>query len=388
MTKTADAVVVGGGINGASIAFNLLKRGLRKVVILEKYLLASGGTGKSAAVVRQHYSNEPLVKMMKRCIEIFSHFQDVVGGASGFVKTGWAFLVPSEAEQGLEENLSMQQRLGINTREISREELLTLEPRFHLDDVARIAYEPDSGYANPTLTTTSYLQAAVNLGGEIMQCCPLTSISIENGRVTQVGTPKGSISTEIVVNAAGPWADRVAAMVGLSLPIRVTREEEILLAPPLGESPPRLTISDMAKAIYFRSDAGRVLVGRGYPKEYEYVSPDDYQENAGVDFIEETARRFAERMPVYSDALVQNAYTGLYDVTPDWHPILGRTGAKGFFLAAGFSGHGFKLGPAIGELMAEEIISGKAGDVDLSSFSLDRFEKGQLFQAVYGGNRA
>jgi glycine/D-amino acid oxidase-like deaminating enzyme len=326
--------------------------------------------------------------MMKRCIEIFSHFQDVVGGASGFVKTGWAFLVPSEAEQGLEENLSMQQRLGINTREISREELLTLEPRFHLDDVARIAYEPDSGYANPTLTTTSYLQAAVNLGGEIMQCCPLTSISIENGRVTQVGTPKGSISTEIVVNAAGPWADRVAAMVGLSLPIRVTREEEILLAPPLGESPPRLTISDMAKAIYFRSDAGRVLVGRGYPKEYEYVSPDDYQENAGVDFIEETARRFAERMPVYSDALVQNAYTGLYDVTPDWHPILGRTGAKGFFLAAGFSGHGFKLGPAIGELMAEEIISGKAGDVDLSSFSLDRFEKGQLFQAVYGGNRA
>ena len=388
MTKTADAVVVGGGINGASIAFNLLKRGLRKVVILEKYLLASGGTGKSAAVVRQHYSNEPLVKMMKRCIEIFSHFQDVVGGASGFVKTGWAFLVPSEAEQGLEENLSMQQRLGINTREISREELLTLEPRFHLDDVARIAYEPDSGYANPTLTTTSYLQAAVNLGGEIMQCCPLTSISIENGRVTQVGTPKGSISTEIVVNAAGPWADRVAAMVGLSLPIRVTREEEILLAPPLGESPPRLTISDMAKAIYFRSDAGRVLVGRGYPKEYEYVSPDDYQENAGVDFIEETARRFAERMPVYSDALVQNAYTGLYDVTPDWHPILGRTGAKGFFLAAGFSGHGFKLGPAIGELMAEEIISGKAGDVDLSSFPLDRFEKGQLFQAVYGGNRA
>ena len=388
MTRTADAVVIGAGVNGASIAFNLLKKGLRKVIILEKYLLASGGTGKSAGVVRQHYSNEPLVEMMKRCLEVFSNFEDWVGGSSGFVNTGWAFLVPSEAVAGFEKNMAMQQRLGINTKEISKEELLELEPRFNLDDVSRIAHEPDAGYADPHLTTTGYVRAACGLGGEIIQCCPVTSIPLQEGRVAEVETPKGKISTGIVVNAGGPWSDRVAAMVGLSLPLKVSREEEILLLPPQGEGPPWLTVSDMSKAIYYRPEHGRVLVGRGYPKEYEYVDPDSYREAVDFDFIEESAKRMAARLPAYSNALVQHAYTGLYDVTPDWHPVLGRTSVEGFFMAAGFSGHGFKLAPSIGELMAEEIVDGQASSVDISAFGLDRFEKNQLFTTSYGANRA
>lgn len=386
--ETADAVVIGAGVNGASIAFHLLKKGLKKVLILEKYLLASGGTGKSAAVVRQHYSNEFLVRMMKRCIEIFSNFQDCVGGTSGFTNTGWVFLVPQEAVAGFEKNMSMQKEVGINTREISKDELLELEPRFHLDDVARIAYEPDSGYADPYLTTTSYIEAAQKLGAEIMQCCPVNSISIEDGRVARVETAKGEISTRIVVNAAGPWSDRVAAMVGLTLPLKVSREEEILLLPPLGEKPPRLTVSDMAKAIYFRPNSGRVLVGRGYPKKYEYVDPDHYQEEANFKFIDEATTRMSARLPAYSHALVQSAHTGLYDVTPDWNPVLGRTSVEGFFLASGFSGHGFKLAPAIGELLAEEIVEGRARSVDIAAFGLDRFERGQLLTGAYGGNRA
>ncbi len=386
--KTADAVVIGAGVNGASIAFNLLCKGLKKVIAVEKYLLASGVTGRSAAIIRQHYSNEPLVKMMKRCLEVFTHFSEIVGGHAGFVNTGWAFFTPPEVAGPFRKNLTLQRGLGINTREISKAELLELEPRFDLHDVGQIAYEPDSGYADPHLTTTSYIQAACSRGLDILQCTQVTGLRIEHGRVVGVKTPNSEISTKIVVNAAGPWANRVAEMAGLSIPIVVSREEEILLAPPLGQHPPRLTVSDMAKAIYYRPNRGRVLVGRGYPKDYEYVNPDDYSEDVRFEFIEDVAHRMISRIPDYSNALVEHAYTGLYDITPDWHPVLGKTNVEGFYLAAGFSGHGFKLAPAIGELLAEEIVDGTAKGIDIRPFGLERFEKGALFRAAYGGNRA
>lgn len=388
MGKSADAVVIGAGINGASIAFNLLKQGLKKVVILEKYLIASGGTGKSAAIIRQHYSNEPLVRMMKRCIHIFSNFGEMVGGSSGFARTGWAFLIPQYAVEVFADNMSMQQALGINTREISKKDLLDIEPRFNLDDVARIAYEHDSGYADPHLTTTSYIQAACSIGGEIMQCNPVTGILIRNGRIIGVDTREGRVATNVVVNVAGPWAGKVAEMAGFKIPLQISREEEILIAPPLGEPSVRIVVSDMCKAIYYRPDSSRILVGRGYPKEYTYVDPDHFSGDTSFEFIEDAARRLIDRIPVFANALVEHAYTGLYDITPDWHPVLGRTAVEGFYLAAGFSGHGFKLGPAIGELMAEEILTGKATSIDISGFDLSRFEKGHLFSAAYGGNRA
>ncbi len=388
MAKTADAVVIGAGINGASIAFNLLKKGLKKVTVLERLSIASGGTGKSAAIVRQHYSNAPLIKMMKRCIEIFSHFEDYIGGDAGFVNTGWAFLAPPEAVEGFEKNLALQKELGIKTSEISKQELLEIEPRFNLDDVARIAYEPESGYADPYFSTMSYIQATMARGGELFQGEPVTSLEVERGRVCAVKTELRTISTGVVVNAGGPWAHLLARMVDLDLPLQVSLEEEILLVPPPGESPPQVTVSDMAKAIYYRSDGHRVLVGRGYPKEYQYVDPDHPQGGVNPDFIKETRSRMVERIPIYRDALVQHTYSGLYDITPDWHPVLGSTPVEGYFLAAGFSGHGFKLGPAIGELLAEEIVDGAAKDIDLGEFSLDRFKQGRLFAAAYGGNRA
>src|SRR5438132_5692295 len=162
---TADVVVIGAGVNGASTAYNLVKRGLKNVVVVEKYLLASGGTGRSAALVRQHYSNEELVKMVKRSVEIFHNFDEMVGGDAGFVNSGWAFLVPDEVSGGFAGNMEMQRRLGIDTREISRQELLAIEPRFVLDDVAHIAYEPRAGYADPHATTYSYIQRFCERGG-------------------------------------------------------------------------------------------------------------------------------------------------------------------------------------------------------------------------------
>ena len=387
--QTADVVVIGAGINGAATAYNLLREGVKDVVLLEKQLIASGGTGRSAAIVRQHYSNEELVRMVKRSVEVFRHFDDVVGGDPGFVNTGWAFLVPAEVSSGLSRNLEMGRRLGVEVKEISREDLGELECRIELMDVHRIAYEPESGYADPRLSTHAYVKRFAELGGRLMQLTAVQGIIVESGAITAVRTEKGEISTRVVVDAAGPWASRVAAWAGVDVPVRVTREEEIVYQTAAWGGPPRLCFSDMAKAIYYRPEgATRTLVGRGFPKEYEYVEPDGYNQEVEPGFIAETDRRFRERWPVFADALALNSYTGLYDVTPDWHPILGRVDAvEGFYLCAGFSGHGFKIGPAIGELMAAEIHSGSP-PIDISRFNLSRFEKGALFKAAYGANRA
>ena len=388
--KTADAVVIGAGINGASTAFNLLKRGLKKVVLIEKHLLASGGTGRSAAIVRQHYSNKDLVKLVKRSVEIFRNFDAEIGGDCGFVSCGWAFLVPAAVSDGFSGNMTMLRGLGIETREISKEELLEIEPRLDLADVHRIAYEPGSGYADPHRTTYSYVHQFRKLGGQLAEMTAVQGLLTDKGRIKGIQTSRGEISTEVVVNAAGPWSPRIAEWAGITLPIRVTREEEIVLETADSGGSPRLVFSDMSKAIYYRPEgATRTLVGRGFPKDYEFVDPDQFKESASNLFVEETLARLRDRIPAFKNALAINAYTGLYDVTPDWYPILGKAeGVDGFYLCTGFSGHGFKIGPAIGEVMAEEIVDGECRTVDLKKFNLSRFDKGELFQAAYGGNRA
>jgi sarcosine oxidase subunit beta len=388
--KTADVVVVGAGVNGASTAYNLMKRGVKKVILVEKYLLASGGTGRSAAIVRQHYSNEELVRMVKRSVDIFHHFNDEIGGNSGFVNCGWAFMVPENVSDGFSSNMAMQKSLGIDTREISKQDLLDMEPRLVLDDVARIAYEPGAGYADPHATTYSYVQRFCERGGELMQLTSAQSVIVENGTVKGVRTSKGDIATDVVVNAGGPWAQYLAKSAGVDVPIQVTREEEIIIESADVGGPPKVAISDMPKAIYYRPfGRTQTLLGRGFPKEYEYVDPDRYKEAADPSFIDESAALLMKRLPAFKKALFVNAYTGLYDVTPDWYPILGRVeGLKGFIMCAGFSGHGFKLGPAVGELMSEEVIDGKAHTIDISRFGLSRFAKGELFKAAYGANRA
>lgn len=390
MVRTADAVVIGAGVNGASTAYNLVKAGLRTVVLLEKGLIASGGTGRSAAIIRQHYSHPDLVRLVKRSVEIFHHFDDEIGGSPGFVNCGWAFLVPEYVSEGFSRNLEMQRSMGIDTREIDRRQLLEMEPRIDLSDVHRIAWEPGAGYADPHATTAAYAGRFRDRGGRLLPLTPVEGLSVAGGKIAGVRTPRGEISTEVVVNAAGPWSGRVAAWAGVEAPIQVTREEEILMETAEVGGPPRLVFSDMARAIYYRPHgSSRTLVGRGFPKEYQQVDPDGYERSADADFIRETHDRFLQRFPSFDRALAIEAYTGLYDVTPDWNPILGRVeGVEGFYMCAGFSGHGFKIAPGVGELMAEEIVAGETRSADITRFSLSRFQQGDLIEGAYGGNRA
>ena len=388
--QTADAVVIGAGINGAATAYNLVERGLKNVVLLEKQLIASGGTGRSAAIIRQHYSNEELVRMVKRSVDIFHNFDEEIGGDPGFVNCGWAFLIPESVSDGFSANIAMGQRLGVDVREISHQELGDIEPRIDLSDVHRIAYEPGSGYADPRTATHAYVERFIDLGGRLWQLTAVQGLIMEGNTIKGVKTDAGDISTDVVVDAAGPWADRIARWAGVDLPLQIAREEEIIFETTHVGGPPKLCFSDMAKAIYYRPEGvSRTLVGRGFPKDYEYVEPDGYNQEVDVSFIAEATERLHARWPTFTRALALNSYTGLYDVTPDWHPVLGRVdGVEGFYLCAGFSGHGFKIAPAIGEIMAEEIVDGAVYSIDIARLNLRRFAAEDLIGAAYGTNRA
>jgi len=389
MAQVVDVVVIGAGINGASIAFNLAKKGCRSVVLLEKHIIASGGTGKSAALIRQHYSNEVLVKIAKRCRNIFEQFQEVVGGECGFVKTGYLFFVPNELADRFHANIAMQQRLGVVTGSVSREEAQSIAPSLNVDDSQVIAYEPGSGFADPYETTVSYIQRARELGVVVRQSSPVRVIRLAAGRIEGVATDKEEFATRVVVNVAGPWANDVGSMVKVKYPIQVTREQEVLLRPAQSRDCPTVTVSDMCNAIYFHPLGKELLVGRGFPKEYEEVDPDNYPEPADQQFIEDIAHRVVKRVPRMVTAMCIRGYSGLYDVTPDWHPIIGcHPEVPGFISCVGFSGHGFKLGPVVGEAVAELVLEGKARDVELELFAPDRFARGRQFTAAYGGNRA
>lgn len=386
--KTYDAVVIGAGINGAATAYNLVHRGLKRVLLIDRHLIASGGTGKTAGICRRHYSNAELVTLVRRGVEIFTHFDDIVGGDPKFVRTGWAFLVPEDVSERLTETLKKVQDGGVTNVEIGKEDLAKIEPRIDLSDVHRVIYDQDSGYADPHASTYCYVKRFLERGGALRTLSPVVRIETNHGLLT-VATADEAFETPVVVNAAGPWADRIAAHVGLDVPLKVTRESEIIIECADAGGPPRLCYSDMAKAIYYRpAGAHRALLGRGFPKPYEYVDPDNYDHRVDPPFINDVRRRFHERLPALRDALMIESYVGLYDVTPDWHPILGKTDVDGFYMCAGFSGHGFKTGPAVGEVMAEEIIDGKGSLVDLSRFSLNRFARNELFTFAYGGNRA
>jgi sarcosine oxidase, subunit beta len=389
MVNTVDALVIGAGINGASIAFNLAKRGYKNVAIVERFTIASGGTGKSAAIVRQHYSNDVLIGMAKRSRDVFEFFADEIGGSAGFVKTGYLFFVPDYVRNAFMANMALQQKMGINTKAVSKEEAREISPQIEPGDAAAIAYESDSGYADPYDATVSYLRAAKALGARLYQSCPVQSIHVQDGKIQRVVTPKAEFSTRVVVNVSGPWANKVGGMVKVSYPIQVTREQEVMFRAQSQSDCPALTVSDMCNAIYFHPFGQDLLVGRGFPKEYEQVDPDNYPEGSNPDFVEDTAERLVKRIPSMESAMILKGYSGLYDVTPDWHPIIGtHPEVEGFFSAVGFSGHGFKLAPAVGEAVAELITMGKSTTADLSLFSADRFSNGREFKAAYGGNRA
>ena len=381
MRNTADAVIIGGGVMGCTLLYYLAQRGVGRPLLLERSVLGSGSTGRSQAICRMHYSNPITASMAWNSLQVYANFGDQVGGESGFVKTGYLVVVEDIDRPSLELNISMQQELGINVGLISPDELRELAPMIATFQGEGLAWEPDSGYANPYLVTTSFAARARELGAEIVTRAAGTGIEISGGRVRAVLTDQGRVETPLAVVAAGPWANNLMDGVGVQFPLIPVRHQVALATRPPGILPEHPIVGDIAQSFSFRPESPTLtMVGFGEDEaELDY-----YDEGIDQADAADAMTRLIRRMPGMEQSYYRGGWSGLFTTTPDWHPILDRVpGVEGLFCMVGFSGHGFKLAPAIGQAMSELVLDGQASSIDLSPLRFSRFEENDLILSRY-----
>jgi len=382
---TADVVVVGGGCMGASTAFHLVQRGAGRVVLVERRTAGSGPTARSSGIVRLHYSYEPLVQLAARSREMFSNFEQITGATADFRRVGFLLLASHDHLPALEANVALQQSLGLKTSILSPEDVWLLDRRLELADVGGAAFEPDSGYADGYATVAGFIGAGRRLGLQVWENAPALRIVVESGgRVRGVETSRGLIETPAVVVAAGPWTPSLLEPLGLRIPITSTRQQVVQLALPPGFGGLEMVCGDLIQGFYVRPETGgTVLAGVLAHDQEEIVPPDEFNQGVDFNFVETVGGMWAWRFPGAAEARVRRGFASLYDVTPDWQPILGPVdGLDELFVAAGFSGHGFKLSPALGETLAAMLLRERS-TIDLGAFRLSRFAAGQMIRGRY-----
>ncbi len=383
MASTADAVIIGGGVMGCSILYNLAARGVTDALLLERDVLASGSTSRSQAILRMHYSNEVTTRLSWDSLSIFRDFQEITGMPSGYTKTGYFIIVGPEDRRAMEENVAMQRSVGVDTSVVTAEDVREIAPMVEPAEGESFAYEPESGYADPYSVTTGYANAARDLGARVRSGCPATGVEIRGGRVSAVLTEDGRIETRIAVVATGPWSGPFLGSIGVDVPLRPIRHQVVMLRRPQDIVPDHPIIGDVALDMSPRPDVGNItLIGVGEDEEAE---PESFNQGVDMPMVERTFEKLVKRMPGMASALFRGGWSGLFTTTPDWHPVLDRVeGIEGLYLAVGFSGHGFKLAPMVGVVMSELITEGQAASVDISELDLKRFYEGRLMKSRYG----
>jgi sarcosine oxidase subunit beta len=376
MADHAAAVIVGAGVHGASLAFHLAEAGIRPLVV-ERATAAGGATGRSSGLVRMHYDVPEDAKLAWLSHAYFASWADRVGGEAGFVRTGFVQIVPPEEVPALRANVAMQQALGIDTQLIGPDAVREQLPGAVVDEVEVAAWEPQSGYADPSLTTTSLLAAAQAHGARLLTRTAATAVRTDRDRVVGIETSRGPVDAPIVVIAAGAWSVPLAASAGLELPVQVWRHDVAYLRRPAAiERHPVLI--DFANSMYARPEGEHltlVALEDGNPLG---GSPDAPVDAAAHGFLEKAAARLAQRWPVMNEAGLHSAHSGQDGITPDMHPIIGPAGPAGLYLDTGFSGTGFKIAPAVGAALAQLIAEGRSRDVDLGIYRFERFAAGEL----------
>ena len=388
-TTTADIVIIGGGVNGTSAAMRLARMGAGKVVLVEKGHLASGASGRSGAMIREHYLHPTLVRMATEASDIFHNFADAIGGDARFIQTGRALLFGEDDAPAVRANVAMNRELGVNIETLTPAELSRIVPQANMDGIAIGTYEPDAGYADPVATTYAYADRARDLGAEILTQTPALGIETAGGRVTGVRTPDGLIQTDAAIVAAGPWVHAIAAPLGETLPVTPIRVQMVhLRRPPALESMDTIVI-DYTTGAYFRADAGygTLVGGEALEDLSEVANPDAFGLNADHDFITRYWERAKLRFPDFAAATCRGGYGSLYDMTPDGNPILDRSrNVDGLYYAVGFSGHGFKLSPVVGRMVAELVMRGESSDHPVHQFRASRFADGEPLEAEHPYN--
>jgi sarcosine oxidase subunit beta len=386
MSETADFVIIGGGVMGASVAYHLAKQGGGQVVLLERHALCNGTTGRSGAIVRQHYSNEYTIRMARDCLIVFRHFNELIGGDCGFVTTGMIVMAGEQGAEALRANVKMQQEQGVVTQLIQPEEVSEAAPGYSGAGVALACYEPGSGVADPMATTYCFAKRARDYGATIREGVTVTQIMTEGEQVTGVHTSAGDLQAPIVMLAANVWSVALAQSIGIALPITATRHPMIALRRP-NDSGGRTGLHavglDLTREIYLRPEIGGITLVGSAENVFTPSDPDNYAQGLSEQEIAHFRTKAGGSIPALARAVPRGGWAGIYDDTPDFHPILDRLpGYDGLFCAAGFSGHGFKLSPSIGQWMAQLILTGTKPD-DMRHFVFDRFTQGREIRPRY-----
>jgi sarcosine oxidase subunit beta len=383
MNPSYDAIVIGAGVMGASIAFHLAERGL-KTAILERKVTASGATGHSSGLVRMHYDLAAESELTFKSYQLyFSQWKERVGGECGFQQTGFLQIARREHEDKLRGNVANQQRIGINTSVIMVEEVRKLFPDLVTEHFDYAAYEPDSGYADATLTTNSFIEAAKGNSATLIQNCQVTAINTEGSKVKGVSTDRGDFEAPIIINAAGAWAKQVASLAGIEIPLETwTHDVAFLYRPPsLGRIP--ACIDDVINC-YYRPEGSALILAAGEDESLRGEPPGAEDQTPTDTFLEKLIDQMVKRIPRIEESGLHSIHVGRDGITPDQRAIYSASGLEGFYLACGLSGTGFKTSPAAGASLVELILDGAPRTVDITPFRFERFAQGQLLEGEYG----
>lgn len=375
--STAEAVIIGAGIMGCAIAQALAARGITDIVVLERDQIGRGATADAAGGVRQQFSTATNILLARESVRVWETFSERFGRDIGLRQQGYLFLLTDRAEEPVfRANLALQNSLGVPSRWVERDEIATLNPGVVLDDVYGGTFCPEDGWCDTYGATIGFAQAARGLGVLIEEETPVVGILTAAGRVQGVQTPSGDVSAPVVVIAAGPQTRGVGAMAGVELPVDPYRRMSFITEP-FPALPPTLPMTiDFATGLYFHPESHGFLFGMANREE-----PSSFDKTVDESWMATTAEALVARAPAFEEASILRGWAGFYEVTPDDNPLFGWTGGvQGLAVAAGFSGHGFMQGPAIGRCMAELIIDGAPQGIDLHPFRPSRFAEGDLAQ--------
>jgi sarcosine oxidase, subunit beta len=386
VSDTADVVIVGGGLEGTAAAWALAERGVTNVVVAERNTVGSGMTGKSSGIVRCHYGVSSLAAMATVGLEVFENAHDVFGDDIGFRQPGYVVGVGEPNVDALRKSLASQRSVGVETEEIDVAEVAGMWPTADLTPFAAFGWERRGGYGDAYQTAQAFSATARRAGVRVRQGCEVTEVLVDGGRARGVRLRDGSeISAETVVVATGVWAAPLLAAVGVDIPIRVHREQIVMIKPGADVTGAPV-FSDLVSLQYVRPEPnGELLFGNSDLGELEIADPDAYSNRASEDFVDLTVDKIGTRFPGLTDAAIASSYAGCYDVTPDWNPVISQSGVDGLLVAVGFSGHGFKISPAVGRLVADLVIDGRSRDsrIPASDFRLQRFAENDPLKTPY-----
>ncbi len=372
---------------GTSIALHLFEQEAGRVVLLEKSFLGAGSSGKSGAILRQHYSHETTIRMARKSLKFYASFRERYDRDIGFRQPGMLFIANESERESLERNVEVQRLHGVEAEILDAEGLREVEPRAQFEDDALGAWEPEAAYVNPVRTVYGLADAAQKRGATLRTGVAVTEVMVEDGIARGVRTSEGdTIESEAVVNASGPWAGTLLQRLDLDYPLQAIRPEQAYLEPP-GDFGERTAIyADLLTGIYWKpEDAGWTRIGKMSCEGDEDVpDPDHYDEGVSQDFLDYARSAISERIPSFERAVSWGGCGALYTITPDAHPLVGPVPeVEGLYLASGFSGHGFKMAPAVGAGVAALITDADPAPFDPDFFAVDRLRKNRPVTVPY-----